>query len=77
MQSVAFKIKSDFKKAFEIFKKIGVKGCNISMPFKKQAWEIVRKPTYLRNVKSVNTIVLKSNNYMDIQQILCSKGLLN
>ena len=57
------KLKTDFKKAFEIFKKIGVKGCSISMPFKKQAWEIVnRKPTYLRNVKSVNTIVLKSNN---------------
>ena len=49
------------------------------MPFKKQAWEIVnRKPTYLRNVKSVNTIVLKSNNlYGYSTDFYAVKGLLN
>ena len=60
---IPLKLSSDFKQALQIFKKIGVAGCSVSMPFKKEAWDVVnKKPKYLNKVKSINTIVIKSQS---------------
>lgn len=56
------KLKSNFKETVRILRQIGFLGCSISMPFKNQAWQFVsKKPSYLRRVKSVNTIIFAKN----------------
>tara|TARA_B100001250_G_C19740970_1_gene763059 strand:+ start:299 stop:1033 length:735 start_codon:yes stop_codon:yes gene_type:complete len=59
---IPLKLRSDFTKTFEVFKKIGIVGCSVSMPFKKQAWKLVdKKPNYLKKIKSINTILFNNN----------------
>ena len=77
------KLTSDFKNTLNIFKELGIAGCSISMPFKKQAWEIVKKkPNYLKNVKSINTIVFNkrklegySTDYYAVKKIIQSNNI--
>ena len=58
---IPLKLSTNFVEALEIFKKIGVKGCSVSMPFKKQAWQLVKKKSFFLNkIKSINTILFKN-----------------
>ena len=80
---IPLKLSSDFKQALHIFKKIGVAGCSVSMPFKKEAWDVVnKKPNYLSKVKSINTIVIKnqithgySTDFYAVRKVLKSNDI--
>ena len=80
---IPLKLSSDFKQTLQIFKKIGVAGCSVSMPFKKEAWDVVnKKPKYLNNVKSINTIVINnqithghSTDFYAVRKVLKSNDI--
>lgn len=52
-----------FFDTFTIFRSQGGKGCNVTVPFKQQAWDIVNKYSErAEQAKAVNTIVINSDN---------------
>ncbi len=58
---IPLKLSNNFIETLEFFKKIGVKGCSVSMPFKKQAWKLVKKKSFFLNkIKSINTILFNN-----------------